>query len=245
MALEKQSRKNFEVIISEDDYNEHTINFIQEISGRFNFPIVHIYQQKDDGFRKNEMLNKSIKQAKTEKMVFIDGDCIPHKHFVKNYIRSLEEGYICEGREVLLGEEVSAAMKEKQSIRSMQFFRLLFSDSKKLKDGIYFPFFPLSHKTKGRGLVGKNWGVHKQALIEVNGFDMDYVHAGVGEDVDIEWRLQANGNKTRTMKNKAIVYHLFHHRGYSEEMVQFNMNLFHQKQKQNNIRCLNGLDPLK
>jgi GT2 family glycosyltransferase len=81
--------------------------------------------------------------------------------------------------------------------------------------------------------------------MEVNGFDMDYVHAGVGEDVDVEWRLKANGIKTKSMKNISIVYHIDHPKGYSEEMVKFNFKLMNEKQKENNIRCLNGLENIR
>lgn len=241
MALGRQSNKNFEVILSEDDYNEDTKAFLKATKDLFDYPITHIYQKEDNGFRKNEMLNKSIIHSKTEKLVFIDGDCIPHKHFVKNYINSLQEGYIFEGRAVLLDKKTSEQAKKEQSLEKIHFFNLLFTGSKKIKDGIYFPYFPLSYNMKGWGLVGRNWGIYKKTLIEVNGFDNDYIHAGVGEDVDIEWRLKANGIKTKSMKNKTIVYHLFHPKCYSEEMVRFNFELLSKKQKVNNIRCLNGL----
>ena len=241
MALDRQSDKNFEVILSEDDYNEETMKFILDKKDFFDYPITHIYQIEDNGFRKNEMLNRAILKSKTEKLVFIDGDCIPHKHFVKNYTNSLQEGFIYEGRAVLLSKKITELVKGRQSLKWLNFFYLLFTDSKKTKDGIYFPLFLLSYKIKGRGLVGRNWGIYKNSLIEVNGFDMDYIHAGVGEDVDIEWRLKANGIKTKSMKNKSIVYHLFHFKGYSEEMVRFNFELLYKKQKENNIYCLNGL----
>lgn len=240
-ALNQQSNKNFEVILSEDDYNEETKKFLLSINDSYYFPITHVFQQVDDGFRKNEMLNKSIIASKTEKLVFIDGDCVPHKHFVKNYSNSFTEGYILEGRAVMLDNETTQYVKGMQSLKKMSFLNLLFTSSSKIKEGIYFPLFPLSLKMKGRGLVGRNWGIYKKHLIEINGFDMDYVHAGVGEDVDIEWRLKANGIKTKSMKNKSIVYHLFHKKGYSEKMVKFNFELLHKKQKENNIFCVNGL----
>jgi len=241
MALGRQSYKNFKVIISEDDNNEETKEFLMATKDLFDYPITHIFQKENKGFRKNEMLNRSIIHSKTEKLVFIDGDCIPHKHFVKNYINSLEEGYIFEGRAVLLDKKTSEQAKKEQSLKKIHFFRLLFTGSKKIKDGIYLRCFSLSYKMKGRGLVGRNWGIYKKSLIEVNGFDMDYIHACVGEDVDIEWRLKANGIKSKSIKNKAIVYHLFHPKCYSGEMVRFNYELLYKKQKANNIRCLNGL----
>ncbi len=241
MALNNQSNKGFELIVAEDDNNDDTTNFLSDIKGLYNFPITHINQKVDNGFRKNEMLNKAIIKSKTEKLVFIDGDCVPHKHFVKNYLNSMKELAIYEGRAVMLDEKITDDIKKTQSLKKLNYFNLMFSDSQKIKDGLYFPLFPLTIKTKGRGLVGRNWGIFKKSLIKINGFDMDYIYAGVGEDVDIEWRLKAIGLKTKSMKNNAIVYHLHHRKGYSEEMVKFNYELFYKKQKENNILCLNGI----
>ncbi|MDD3738415.1 MAG: glycosyltransferase [Lentimicrobiaceae bacterium] len=241
-ALNLQSCKDFEVIISEDDFNEETINFISQNRSNCNFPIVHVYQDFDKGFRKNEMLNKSVIKAKNEKIAFIDGDCIPHKHFVKSYIKHIEPNSICEGRAVMLDEKTTKYTLENQTLKRLNFKSLMCTSSKAVKEGIYFPCFPLTIAKGGRGIVGRNWGVTKSSLLAVNGFDMDYVHAGVGEDVDIEWRLKKNGAKTISVKNKAIVYHLFHKKVYSEDNVANNYKLMAQKQESNKIFCVNGIN---
>ncbi|MBI9033995.1 MAG: hypothetical protein JEZ03_05970 [Bacteroidales bacterium] len=102
----------------------------------------------------------------------------------------------------------------------------------------------MSIALKERGLIGCNWGVRKEHLIEINGFDEDYAKAGVGEDVDVEWRLKAIGLRKKSMKNKAIVYHMYHPRSYSEDGVQFNYSLLKNKQSANAIKCVNGLESL-
>ena len=96
-ALNNQSDKNFEVIISEDDHNDETISFILDNKDQYEFQITHIHQKEDNGFRKNEMLNRGILTAKNELLVFIDGDCIPNKHFVKEYLKNVEKGKILNG----------------------------------------------------------------------------------------------------------------------------------------------------
>lgn len=243
-ALEHQSFMGFEVILSEDDYNKSTFEYLLNEKEKFHFPITHIYQSEDRGFRKNEMLNRAILQSKTEKLVFIDGDCIPHRNFVKHYFHEIKEGYYCDGRAVMLSKKVSEDIITKGSLSILNVYNILLSNSDKKKDAIYFPLFPLSLKIKGRGLVGRNWGISKKDIIAVNGFDMDYKYAGVGEDVDIEWRLKANGIKSISMKNKAIVYHLHHLQVYSEEMVEKNFELMYKKQKENQKFCKNGLDKI-
>ena len=242
-ALQNQSFMDFEVILSEDDANDETKKFLSENKSKYSFEISHTFQKLDQGFRKNEMLNKSIQTSRTDKLVFIDGDCIPHRHFAKNYVNQIIPGYICEGRAVMLGPKFTQNILQSLTINDLSSCSLFWSDSNKLKDGIYFPYFPLSFKPV-KGLVGRNWAVCKQDLLAVNGFDMDYIYAGVGEDVDIEWRLKASGLKSKSMKNKAIIYHLYHPKSYSEDKVQKNYELCNSKQKENHVKCLNGLQQL-
>jgi len=238
-ALNLQSNKNFELIISEDDFNEETVSFLNTHSSSYDFKIHHIFQEKDDGFRKNIMLNKAILKSNTDYLVFIDGDCIPHRHFIKEYSKSLTKGFLFIGRAVLLDEKLSLLVKQKKSIDKLNLLSIFLSRSKSKKNGIYLPYTNLSLKT--RGLIGRNWGIYKQHLIDINGFDNDYIYAGVGEDVDIEWRLLKNGIKQKSIKNKAIVYHLFHEKVYSELNVTKNYKLLEAKKQANNIQCLNGL----
>ena len=241
-GLNNQSNKNFEVILSEDDFNEETISFISQNQNLYHFNILHLHQTEDIGFRKNIMLNKCITNARTEKLVFIDGDCVPHKHFVKEYIKHLEEGYFYSGRSVMLGEKISKKIIENQLLKKLNIFSLLFSDSNHVKAGFYFPFFPLSYKT--RGLVGRNWGVYKKHLLDINGFDQDYIEAGVGEDTDVAWRLLESGIQIKSIKNKAIIYHLYHKRTYSTEKVRLNFKLMTEKKQEKNFKCLNGIQTI-
>ena len=242
-ALNNQSCSDFEVIISEDDYNEETISFLNKSNDIYTFQIIHLNQKEDQGFRKNMMLNKCLLECRTELLAFIDGDCIPNRHFVKEYIKHLEDAVFLSGRGVMLGEKISKEIVKSQALEKLNFLSLLFTDSEKIKDGIYSPFLSLSFKTKG--LVGRNWGIKKKHLLEINGFDEDYIRAGVGEDADIEWRLLSNGIKRKSIKNKAFIYHIFHTKKYSEEGVMQNFEMLDSKKLSNNIRCLNGIETLE
>ena len=78
-------------------------------------------------------------------------------------------------------------------------------------------------------------------MIKVNGFDESFVHATVGEDDDIEWRLKKIGLKKFSMKNKAIVYHLFHERKYHESERRINLKIMKKNKLNNCFVCKNGL----
>jgi hypothetical protein len=79
-------------------------------------------------------------------------------------------------------------------------------------------------------------------LNELNGFDEDYVRAGIGEDTDIEWRLLKHGLELRNVKHACLLYHLHHRQVYLESEVAVNIGLMKAKMAQGNIRCLNGLE---
>lgn len=116
---------------------------------------------------------------------------------------------------------------------------LILGRATKIKDGIYSPIIPLHFKE--RGLKGCNWGIQKKSLFQINGFDEAYVHATVGEDDDVEWRLKGMGFKKYAMKNKAIVYHLHHKRTYHEEGTEINLTLMQERVKKQLYYCKDGI----
>jgi len=242
-ALAQQSFTHFEVIVSEDDHNTETIQFIEHNRSKYPYPLVHNYQSADLGFRKNQMLNRAIRSASANKLAFLDGDCLPHKHWAARYVQHVQPGRIAIGRSVMLNEKFTRHIYQTRNLANINLPAIWLSQSQKKKEALYWPWFPIAFNTR-KGLVGRNWGILKTHLIEVNGFDEDYQLPAVGEDVDIEWRLLQHGLARYSMKNKAIAYHLYHPRQYSQTAVQKNYALFDQKKQLGHIACLNGLHRL-
>ena len=238
-SLDRQSFTNFEVIIAEDNNDPQTVEFVDKARLRHRYNILHV-SQEDKGFRKNKILNKALKIASYETIIFLDGDSIPHKNFIEQYYKHIARRTACFGRRVMLGENFTSILLRKQGIGSLRIFLMLFSDSKKIEEGLYLPWFK-KIKTGYRGIMGCNWGISKQDLIEVNGFDEDYIHACVGEDNDIEWRLRLNGIHFKSLKHKAIVFHMHHLENYTNEASLLNNELFEEKKKLQKAVCLNGL----
>lgn len=239
-ALRCQSETNFEVWLSEDDAHPDTPALVEKWKKLLPIPFHHLHQQADLGFRKNEMLNRCIMATEAPRMAFLDGDCVPHRHWVKSYVQTLRSGIFGAGRSVMLGPTISERLrKDPAQACNLRWWKLLASGSTHIKEGVYLPGMALG--PKNRGLVGRNWGAWKNDLIAVNGFDEDYQHAGVGEDVDVEWRLLSNGCSRLSMKQKALVFHLYHPRTYAEADVQRNYQLMRQKQEADRVVCLNGI----
>jgi GT2 family glycosyltransferase len=238
-ALSIQTYKNFEVIIAEDDNNPITPGFLAQV--KIENTIKHVFQEEDLGFRKNMILNQAIKISEGDFIVFIDGDCIPHKNFLKVYARMAAGNEVLFGRRVMLSGQLTNELYKNKDLAVLRFGSLFNSKSKKIKYSFSLPIF---HHIRKRGIVGANWGLFKNSLVAVNGFDEDYVTAGVGEDNDIEWRLLKYGLKLRSVRFSAVVYHLHHKSNYSAIDTSVGYSLIDKKMKEGHFACRNGLNKL-
>jgi len=237
-AMELQSYKNFEIIIAEDDKKS---NFDFLVNQNLKLKIKHVFQSEDQGFRKNAALNKALAVSEGTHLVFIDGDCIPHHHFLKAYARHLSDENICFGRRVMISPKLTSDLYNTGQLGLLNFAHILFSGSKRLKYMIYLPFII---QKREEGIWGHNWGVSKKHLMDINGFDEDYQTAGVGEDVDVEWRLLSKGLNLYSIRFAAIQFHLHHKENYNIDDVQTGKIMLLQKQKDGFIKCKNGLEKL-
>jgi glycosyltransferase involved in cell wall biosynthesis len=200
-----------EVIIAEDCEGKEIRAHIQEWRGKYSFSIIHIHQP-DIGFRKCKILNEAIRNASSEYLLFIDGDCILHKHFIKEHLLEAKRGYVVYGRRVMLSAFLSKQFLASKNFHWLHFLILLITGCDRLDTALYLPFTKAKEKI---GFWGHNWGIYKEDIKLVAGFDEAYEQAGIGEDTDIEWRLQKKGIRFLRIKNKAIQYHLFHLSHYS------------------------------
>jgi cellulose synthase/poly-beta-1,6-N-acetylglucosamine synthase-like glycosyltransferase len=228
--------KDFEVIIAEDDDAPVTKEYVAKQSRDLPFVLKHVCHE-DLGFRKDKILNEAISVSEGEFLVLLDGDCIPHRSLLKEYMRMGCEGTLFFGRRVMMSELLTQKLVASRDRKLLSLYSQVKHGSKRIEDGIYLPFFRKRNKTNG--LLGCNWGIMKKHVLEVNGYDEDYVTAGVGEDIDIEWRLKANGIKKQSMRHRAIVYHLHHVAHYSQD-APVSQAMWREKEAAGHIYCLNG-----
>jgi cellulose synthase/poly-beta-1,6-N-acetylglucosamine synthase-like glycosyltransferase len=239
-ALNTQQFKNFEIVIAEDNDAGMMKDFIAMQKENYGFTIKHV-SQPDNGFQKNKILNEATKAAEGNYLVFIDGDCIPHREFLNQYHKLLQPKICLFGRRVMLSESFTKRILLTQQLQQINFMNLLLSGSKRLEDGMYFPF-EFNFKMRDKGIWGCNFGILKQHMLDINGFDEDYTSANVGEDEDVEWRLRQIGVEFKRIKNRVVLYHLYHHIHYSAEDYRNNHMLMIEKIKSGNFFCKNGIE---
>ncbi len=217
-SLENQSFKNFEVIIADDGSDENTVSKLELLINQVTFPTLHVWHE-DKGFRKNKILNEAVKASNSDYLIFIDGDCIEHPEFVKEHFENRELKSVLTGRRVNLSEKMtnlltSGKIKPEYLLKNKAklIYDGLFGKSFYVEKGFYTKnnFLRNSLNKKKRGLLGCNFSLYKKDLLNINGFDERYEAPSIGEDSDIQFRLELNGIKVKSLNNIAIQYHLYH-----------------------------------
>lgn len=236
-SLALQTEKNFELIVAEDDNAPETLVFLEKESRKYKFSISHC-SQENDGFRKNKILNQAVLKAKADYLILIDGDCVLHPKFIAEHLKAAKPKQTIIGRRLMLSESLTNLALKENSIAKFTLFNFIRFGCKKLECALYLPFL---NSKRTDGIWGCNWSVNKAQILAINGFDEDYVKAGVGEDTDVEWRLRESGSSFSAVKFKAVQYHLYHKANYSDIEVNHNFNILKNKKKENHIVCRNGL----
>jgi glycosyltransferase involved in cell wall biosynthesis len=239
-SLKRQSFHDFEIIVAEDDDADETVLFLEQCRQKYSFSIIHV-RQEDCGFRKNKLLNEAIKTAGGEKLVFIDGDCILHRKFLEMYNANIKRGAYYYGRRVMLSEKMSSKLLSTKNLKHISLINLFLSGSSEISQGIFFPYRPATPKAD-REIWGCNWGVLKEYVLRVNGYDEDYILPCAGEDIDIGWRLKKTGLKLISLKNIAIQYHLYHKLRYDEFVINESQRKLNAKQDAGLAFCINGIN---
>ena len=219
-GLETQTDQDFEVIISDDGSNEQFGAQLQQLCQILPLQIRHNWHP-DDGFRKNQILNSSIRLALGAQLIFLDGDCIPHPAFVAEHLALGGAGRCLAGRRIDISDRLTRQLtpaKVKQGILQNPFTiagqlaGFLTRRTFHFMNGFYvtIPLLRGYFNRKERGLLGANFSVMKADLLAINGFDERYTAPTFGEDSDVEFRLRLLGVKIIPVLNIAVTYHCFH-----------------------------------
>jgi len=246
-GISRQSIKNFEVIVSEDGESTEMAAFLEPYLG--SNPALKHLTQADEGFRKTRALNRAIRASRSNYLIFIDGDCVPHPYFVENHITQSEPESICVGRRIELGPRYSELLINTPKSLSkftttwsylLRIPAIMLDSGKNPESGIYAPWAHRFSERKQIGILGCNFSCSKSALLKINGFNEDYESVGIGEDSDIDWRFTRAGFENKNVKFLTPLFHLHHTR--SLPLQSPNFSILEKTQNQNLWFCKNGLD---
>jgi len=217
LSIKRQVQLPLEVIIADDGSSEKTRTVIQKHLVDFPVPLRHIWQQ-DFGFRKCLILNKAIAETSGNYLVQVDGDTILNKYFIKDHQDLAEAGTF------VRGTRAHIAVKEHSYI-----FRTETTDFNFLSKGIVNRFnalrlpalsFLLQKKSHDSHSVrGSNLAYWKQDYLLINGYNNDLQGWG-HEDEELAARFVNNHLLKKTIKLKAVQFHLYHKPESREQETQ-------------------------
>lgn len=224
----RQSVLDFEVVIADDGSTDDTRTVVDTVRQQAPFPLQHVWHE-DQGFRKCTILNLAIAAAKTDYLIFTDGDCIPTPWFVERHLSLRRKRRFLSGGYVKLPMSVSEAITEqhiddgratdpawlrKQGYRHSASLLKLGSS---LMLGRTLDTLTTTRPT-WNGHNASTWKCH---LLDAGGFDERMVYGG--EDRELGERLENAGIHGVQVRYRIGCVHLDHPRGYiSEEGLAFN-----------------------
>jgi hypothetical protein len=182
-------------------------------------------------------------------LVFVDGDCVPNRHFVKAHERLAEPGMFVNGSRVLLSDRFTKRAlidKVELSSQSLKFWvkARLEGDANKLLHFLGWPFslFRVKKNFMWRGIRSCNMGVWRQDMLAANGFDESFTGWG-HEDADMVLRLSHLGICRKNGFFATEVYHLCHPEN-ARDQESSNRKIVSQRMFSNQIVAKKGLQQL-
>ncbi len=242
LSVKSQSVLPNEIVIADDGSTKSTEELITKLKDEFSIPVKHIWHE-DVGFTKTIILNKALREIRSDYIIQIDGDVILHKHFIKDHIRLSEPNTYLFGSRISLKEEYSKKVLQNKIIK------FHWTNSGLLRRGraVYLPLFGTFFNKKSRKDSGKlrgcNMSYWKKDAVAINGYNQDLIGWGY-EDFNFAQRLLNAGIVSKRIKHVAIQFHIYHKespRGNTEKGDK----IIIETTKNKITKCKNGLVTLQ
>jgi len=216
-----QSHRDFEIVVADDGSTGETARLLVRLRRETRLEICHVWHEHR-GFRKCTILNRAIVEARSDYLVFTDGDCIPHRDFLALHAALAKPGTMLSGgcvrlpmavsrkitpQDVVAGRATSARWLWTQGMPLAWSLRMLACGPtlRTLLDAA---------TTTRATLNGCNSSAWADDVLRVNGFDERMEYGGL--DRELGERLVNAGVRPRQIRHRAVCVHLDHARGYKQ-----------------------------
>ena len=214
-GLERQTDRNFEIIVADDGSTDATREYVARRAARLDLSLKHVWHE-DRGFRAAEIRNRGVLASRGSYCIFLDGDCIPRPDFIAVHRRLAEPGWFVTGNRVLLARDLTdrilgnAIEPERWGLATWLALRAR-RKINRLAPLLPLPAGPLRKLRTGawRGARSCNLAVWRSDLDWVDGFDAAFSGWGL-EDSDLLIRLLHTGLRRKDGNFATGVLHLWH-----------------------------------
>jgi glycosyltransferase involved in cell wall biosynthesis len=236
-AIDAQSSLPEEVLLADDGSRDDTREVFARWMPRPNQRREHVWQEKA-GFRRARILNMAIAQARSEYIVFLDGDTVPHPEFIADHRRLARRGTFIQGHRALVRQGASTWFGVNGLLcdRRRAFWR---GQLQGLKHAFRWPCPLVRVRTDLRGIRGCNLALWREDLVRCNGYNEEFVGWG-REDSELAVRLMNLGLRRLDARGWAICWHLWHPPA-DRGGLPANDELLVQAQRSHATRCHKGL----
>lgn len=237
-AVSAQDSLPEEVLLADDGSGEETKTTFATWKQKQRFRCEHV-RQEHDGFRRSRILNLAIAAARSDCLVFLDGDTVPHPAFIADHRTVAQQGFFVQGHRALI-EEGAAAWFGKSDFYADRRRALFQNQISGLKNSFRWPIAVCKVKKRLRGIRGCNLAIWRDDLIRVNGYNEAFTGWG-REDSELAVRLTNAGVRRRDLRGRALCFHLWHP-PVSRATLLANDELLAKAILGKHTRCEEGLD---
>lgn len=232
-----QTRQPDEVFIADDGSGPETRELINEWRTETGLKVEHVWHPHD-GFRKVILLNRAVAAATGGYLVFTDGDCVPHRRYLEDHVHLAESGYWVQGRRCYVKQQYVQAFEP--GITTVWQW-MLTGRMTGITKGLRLPVPFILRNQRQRGIIGCNMAFWRDDVVEVNGFDEDYLGRGIGPDSDLGTRVYNLGRRRKFVYGRAITYHL-DHPVMPRDNLQAKRRWLEETIRSGRTRCQNGVE---
>lgn len=245
-----QQHRDFEVVVADDGSTSETFDVLRRMRSETGLEIRHVWHE-DAGFRKTEILNRAILATDCEYLVFSDGDCIPRGDFLSVHVEQAAPEQFLSGGYLKLPADVSQRVT-REAILDGSVFRSSWLRAQGWRPGRRA--LRLLESEAAAALLDRltptraTWNGHnastwREALVQVNGYDMDMGYGG--EDRALGERLRNLGYRGVQIRHRAPCLHLHHERPYLDrEVLRQNRQKRREIHRERRVRATRGITEL-